>query len=336
MKQNARLLGRILLLIGIGLPTLMPTANGDWMGEFLPLHLGANWTYENRDIPGDTYTEVVFESIFYEGHFAFRFGIDPDDHTIIFNDGQTVTVYAEVDGGQLFDFEEDIVLGEFEDGHTFTTCAEAPCDTQLVRVWESMDPVLRGIYQIDPAPGDLLLFASYDRDYGPNLHNVIVEANIPGGVVIPAGAITNLEWFWRDVGSYGQMNIDAESGGIEDTYFLLEHEVSVEDPQDDRPWATLRQNTPNPFYGETTIRCQVSMSNGTVGSGVFPVRLRIHDSTGRSLRCLEPSQATAVGWLSYQWDGRDDGGRLVASGTYFYRLDVDAIGRSQCMLFLRR
>jgi len=241
------------------------------MGEFLPLHLGASWTYENRDVPGDTYTESVFDFFVYEGHAAFRLGFDLEDHSIVCSDGQTVSIYADVDNGQVIDFDEDVIMGEFEDGHFFRV----------------------------------------------NLHNLVVESNLPAGIVPPAGAITNLEWYLRDVGCYGQMDIDAESGGIEDAYFLIDYKVSVEELQVDPVGSLQSRNHPTPFAETTTIRCHMPPSSGAV-----PIALRIYDIAGR-LRCtLEPAGREEMGWSTYVWDGRDEDGLPVDAGVYYCRWNV--------------
>ena len=53
-------------------------------------------------------------------------------------------------------------------------------------------------------------------------------------------------------------------------------------------------------------------SNGDVG-------LRIYDLAGRRVRTLVDAQLEA-GRYDTTWDGKNDAGVEVASGTYFYRL----------------
>lgn len=47
--------------------------------------------------------------------------------------------------------------------------------------------------------------------------------------------------------------------------------------------------------------------------------IAIYDSRGRKVRSLT-EQVRAAGWNVVEWDGRDDTGRAVGSGTYFARL----------------
>jgi len=324
---------RIFLLTGMVALTLASGAGADWMGEFFPLRFGSTWTYENRAIPGDTYTESVFALIEYEGHWAMRFGIDALNHTIAHWDGRTVTVFAEVEDGVLFDLGENIVVGEFEDGHIFRQCLGEPCDSLLLRVWDNLDPVLRSIYQVDPVPGDLVLEVTYDREYTPNFHNAIVTSNLPGGITPPAGAVTNLTWYLRDVGAYGLMDIEAQSGGIGETFFLIDHSTAVKEPPAVPHQPALGRNCPNPFTGATAIRCQ--MPAAAPGSSSHPAGLRIYDETGRAVRLLEPPASSSGGSWTYVWDGRDQAGRRLPAGAYFYGLESAAATEARRMLLLR-
>ncbi|MCB1184235.1 Omp28-related outer membrane protein [bacterium] len=75
---------------------------------------------------------------------------------------------------------------------------------------------------------------------------------------------------------------------------------------------TVRDNVPNPFNPRTLIRYRVA-------DGGAPVALRIYDLQGRLVRTLVDRPRTA-GEHGVVWDGRDDGGRALPSGTYFCRV----------------
>jgi hypothetical protein len=75
----------------------------------------------------------------------------------------------------------------------------------------------------------------------------------------------------------------------------------------------LAQNYPNPFNPETTIGYELPE--------VAHVHLIICDLSGRTIRTLvrayrQPGRYVVV------WDGKDEVGRAVASGIYFYRLEA--------------
>ena len=83
----------------------------------------------------------------------------------------------------------------------------------------------------------------------------------------------------------------------------------------------LAQNLPNPFNPSTTIYFGLK--------GPSDVSLRIYDVAGRRVRILVDG-VQAAGVHSVRWDGRDAGGRPVASGVYFTRLaigDEQAVGK---------
>ena len=76
--------------------------------------------------------------------------------------------------------------------------------------------------------------------------------------------------------------------------------------------ARLHQNAPNPFNPRTTIRYDLPVDAGRV-------RLRLYDAAGRLVRTLVDGPQGA-GAQSVVWNGRDDGGRPVATGVYFCEL----------------
>lgn len=75
----------------------------------------------------------------------------------------------------------------------------------------------------------------------------------------------------------------------------------------------LAQNYPNPFNPQTTIRF------GLPEAGA--VRLRVFDPVGREVNRLVDEEREA-GFFEIVWDGAGAGGRPVASGIYFYSLEV--------------
>ncbi|HOT95684.1 MAG TPA: S8 family serine peptidase [bacterium] len=89
---------------------------------------------------------------------------------------------------------------------------------------------------------------------------------------------------------------------------------------------TLEANYPNPFNAGTTIRYALPAA--------APVRLELFDCSGRLVRLLVDATQTA-GSHEIQWDGRDQEGRLAASGTYFYRLRSGGRESIRKLLLLR-
>ncbi len=88
----------------------------------------------------------------------------------------------------------------------------------------------------------------------------------------------------------------------------------------------LLSNYPNPFNPSTTISFRLSTT--------APVRLDIYNGLGQKVRTLLNKTATA-GPHSVGWDGRDEAGRLMASGLYIYRLESNNQVRMHKMLLLK-
>lgn len=73
---------------------------------------------------------------------------------------------------------------------------------------------------------------------------------------------------------------------------------------------------PNPFRGGTSVRFALAQPG--------PLRLAVHDVTGRRVRTLASGE-WAAGSHEVRWDGLDSRGAPVARGAYFVRLE-DALG----------
>lgn len=70
---------------------------------------------------------------------------------------------------------------------------------------------------------------------------------------------------------------------------------------------------PNPTRGAIEMRYR--------SPSAAPVRMSIHDASGRQVHSIE--ETAGAGEQSLSWDGRDESGRNVASGTYFVRIQSE-------------
>ncbi|MCP4708241.1 MAG: T9SS type A sorting domain-containing protein [Planctomycetes bacterium] len=71
----------------------------------------------------------------------------------------------------------------------------------------------------------------------------------------------------------------------------------------------VEQNYPNPFNPITTIRYALPRSG--------PVEIRVYNIAGQQVKTLVDEKQKA-GYYSVVWDGRNEQGNQVSSGTYFY------------------
>jgi hypothetical protein len=92
------------------------------------------------------------------------------------------------------------------------------------------------------------------------------------------------------------------------------------------PRARLYNAAPNPFNPFTSIRFSLGHPSR--------VRLLIFDVSGARVRSLA-DRAMPAGEYRLAWDGTNDGGRPVASGAYFYRLEADDVIEAKKLILLR-
>lgn len=89
---------------------------------------------------------------------------------------------------------------------------------------------------------------------------------------------------------------------------------------------SLSQNYPNPFNQSTKIEFTLNKSGF--------VRLNIYDLLGRKVRTLV-SQHLSSGHKSVLWDGKNDLGKDVASGIYFYQLRIGDFSETKKLVLLK-
>jgi len=88
----------------------------------------------------------------------------------------------------------------------------------------------------------------------------------------------------------------------------------------------LSQNYPNPFNPTTKIEFTLAKSGF--------VSLNIYDLLGRKVRTLV-SEHLSSGYKSLLWEGRNDLGKDVASGIYFYRLKTEVFDKTMKMVKMK-
>ena len=123
--------------------------------------------------------------------------------------------------------------------------------------------------------------------------------------------------------AFGTYNANAE---YDNAYVYDDTPASKEtlafQPETYRLW----NNHPNPFNPETTIVYEVPEETA--------VQLDIYNLLGQPIRTLI-AQRHKPGRYRVEWDGRDQAGRAMASGVYFYRLQADRHSDVRKMTLLR-
>lgn len=88
----------------------------------------------------------------------------------------------------------------------------------------------------------------------------------------------------------------------------------------------LQPAYPNPAQGLATISFQLPAKN--------KVRLEVYNIVGQRIRTLADRELEA-GRHSLSWDGRDDMGRQVSNGIYFYRLEAGQVRLTNKLVIIR-
>ena len=103
--------------------------------------------------------------------------------------------------------------------------------------------------------------------------------------------------------------------------------VGVEERSAARPTEfALEQNYPNPFNPVTNIRFTLPNAGN--------VRLCVYNMLGEEVKTLVDVHKTA-GVYSVDWDGTNSAGRKIASGVYFYKLQMGSSVQTKKMLFMK-
>jgi hypothetical protein len=89
---------------------------------------------------------------------------------------------------------------------------------------------------------------------------------------------------------------------------------------------TLSPNFPNPFNPSTNISFALPMADHA--------RLEIFNLKGQRVKLLLDARMPA-GMSTVTWDGKDESGRTVASGVYFYRLHTNKQSLSRKMMLMK-
>ena len=139
----------------------------------------------------------------------------------------------------------------------------------------------------------------------------------------PYAPFTYVNWDFDEV--WGN-----DSGhSINDGYpYLREVPLSVDNDNSLIPNTNDIFNYPNPFNSLTTIRFSLT-------ANVESFKLSIYNTKGQLVRTLIASTTHPKGEHQVVWDGRNDQGREVTSGIYFYRMKTPGFEKTNKMLLLK-
>ncbi|MCC7431870.1 choice-of-anchor D domain-containing protein, partial [bacterium] len=90
---------------------------------------------------------------------------------------------------------------------------------------------------------------------------------------------------------------------------------------------SISQNYPNPFNPETKINYTLKESGN--------VKITVYNALGQIVKTLVNENKGVGTRHEIVWNGTDDKGNLVSSGTYFYKIEAGSFSEIKKMLFLK-
>jgi len=137
--------------------------------------------------------------------------------------------------------------------------------------------------------------------------------------------------FCADLDGDGDLDIAIANRNSDNVSILknLTIETNVQDESEVREKYDifhLSQNYPNPFNQITKIEFNLARSGF--------VSLTIYDILGRNVRTLV-SEHLSPGYKSVLWNGKNDAGKEVASGIYFYQLKTKDFTETKKLVLLK-
>ena len=148
------------------------------------------------------------------------------------------------------------------------------------------------------------------------LFNALQKANVPSQLVLIPNAQHGTGMFSD---KYFKMMID---------FFTTTSGITAVDVKESNNSSkfSISSNYPNPFNPSTTIEYSLKVDS--------KIEIKIFDNLGRLVRSLFNGQST-YGTHFLTWDGRDDNGKQLSSGLYYYQIISDTFSSAKKMLLLK-
>ena len=144
--------------------------------------------------------------------------------------------------------------------------------------------------------------------------------------------MNNLKLTWDYIGNDGDVAAidNVKIIGVQSTTDV--HEITKVIPKD----FELSQNYPNPFNPTTRIRYSIPSLKNPLPGGARGglVTLKIYDILGNEVATLV-NENKPVGSYEVSWNGTNNSGQHVASGTYIYRITAGDFVQSKKMVLLK-
>ena len=197
-------------------------------------------------------------------------------------------------------------------------------------IYQGGHPVIRwGWDAVEETPGNwrVDITTNQTQTIGPEAYVMPVDFRIE----TTAGDTTAVLWIDAKTNHFS-VYPGAEPTGVlfdPDEWLLDENQEITTAAAEGAPAArfALEPNRPNPFNPVTML--------SFVLPEPCPVTIDVYSVNGEKVHTLVDGLPFPEGRHSLLWDGRDDAGRAVASGVYFYRIDAGGRTESRKMNLIR-
>jgi len=187
--------------------------------------------------------------------------------------------------------------------------------------------------QVAEVPGLLQVSITWDASAAPDLDHYAVyrsASDDPGNLPsIPLATTTSLSYLDETVQpgeTWYYWIVAYDDAGLSSPLSPSASVTVVTSAEPPSRKLVLQQNVPNPFNPSTAIAFTLPQAQR--------VRLKVFDRSGRYVATLYDDVAPQ-GETTVQWEGVDEGGRLVASGVYLYRLESGETSQTRRMTLVR-
>lgn len=323
-------------------------AKYDWNGnvvwakqaEGTPLRWNTGWNIE-VDGSGNSYTTGFFEEITtfdgvtltsQGGRDVFIAKYGPDGSVILVYQAGGAN-WEECRGIAIDNWGNCLVTGYFEGTASFGNVQLQSAGGRDIFIASYQIPYVNVIFTATaPAstpPGDIVFITGSWNYWDPGSQALTNIAGNQWRIALPFSGGETVEykytrgnWDTVEKGPLGEEIADRSFTVPHTTHFQndiianwrdLPVSVSQNSGNEIPSYYFLSQNFPNPFNPETSIHFQLPRSE--------EVELSIYDVQGYKIRQLVMGMKAAGRHIA-TWDGRDEQGSKVASGVYFYRIQL--------------
>nr|MBC8415296.1 T9SS type A sorting domain-containing protein [Candidatus Cloacimonadota bacterium] len=302
----------------------LPRNTDNWMGYWLP------WTQNIEDAFGefwDIVKSVEAEDWYYEYSIYETPTSSPTNKNMVYGKAYIVVFDEDVEEFYWTDDMEETEQRERMESEYFSY-NDLP-SYEVIDVMDIPQNVLEiGVFEDDVCVGAVVVQDTCEQIlvYSGN----VLRDPIPFSFEI----VTNNREAGTPITNYRVLN--KETGLFEERSLISGQQKSsvimfgnLENPQNNTPSindVVLHGNYPNPFNPETNISFSLPQEKD--------IDLTVYNLKGQKVRTLYTG-ITSSGEQSVVWNGKDDDGKHVGSGLYFYKLTTEDKVYSKKMLLLK-